>query len=162
MKMEGKTERTDVLDRETLEILGSAPEIMAQSASGQARLREQVMARVDEETKVSSNYLTIRENDGDWNEIAPQVKKKVLRVDHETGEELFLLRMQPGATLEEHDHSTNELCMVLEGDVSFDDFHLKAGDFHYALKGSSHGTASTVSGALLFLQTATVPMHAMA
>jgi len=104
--------------------------------------------------------VTIRADEGQWIEIEPLLERKLLKVDHETGIESYLLRLQPGAAPQRHQHDADELCLVLEGDVSFDDIHLRAGDYHCARKGSWHGRASTVQGALLFLQSAPIPAHA--
>ena len=148
-----KLDRGDVLDQATLELLGSA-QVRADVVPSQhlARLRDRVMKRVDDEAATASPYITIRGDDGPWIETAPLVEKKVLTVNNETGIESYLLRLHPGASPDRHLHEEDELCIVLEGDVSFDDVHLKAGDFHLARKGSWHGRASTVNGALIFLQ----------
>ena len=72
-----KRRQKDVLDRESLELLGNAA---AQADLGTARLsqlRERVMQRVAEEATLSS-FLTIRAGDGEWIEIGPLMEKKVL------------------------------------------------------------------------------------
>jgi len=38
---------------------------------------------------------------------------------------------------------------VLEGDLSFGELHLKAGDFHVATPSSSHPSGRTVNGCLV-------------
>ena len=48
----------------------------------------------------------------------------------------------------------DEYCIVLEGDVSFDDLDLSAGDFHFARQGSSHSIARSRGGALVYLESA--------
>ncbi len=42
-----------------------------------------------------------------------------------------------------------ELSLVLEGDLSFGDLNLKAGDFHVATPSSSHPPGRTVNGCLV-------------
>ena len=152
MTKSGYADRQAVLDQDTLELLGSAPASAHVPAQRMAQLRSRVMRRVDEETAKSNPYITIAAGEGQWIEIEPRMEKKVLNVNKETGIESYLLRLHPGANPDRHRHDDDELCIVLEGDVSFDDVHLKAGDFHLARKGSWHGRASTVNGALLFLQ----------
>ena len=147
-----KLNQDQVLDRDTLELLGSAPALAELPAQRLAQLRDRVLHRIDEEHALSTPYVTIREDDGAWIEVAPLMTKKILNVNQATGIESYLLRLLPGAAPERHQHDEDELCVVLEGDVSFDEIHLKAGDYHYARKGSWHGRASTVHGALLFLQ----------
>ena len=152
MTESGKLNQEQVLDRDTLELLGGATARAEQPAQRMAQLRDRVLRRVDEEPTLSTPYVTIRGDEGAWIEVAPLMTKKILNVNHATGIESYLLRLLPGAAPERHQHDQDELCIVLEGDVSFDDIHLKAGDYHYAQKGSWHGRASTAHGALLFLQ----------
>lgn len=147
-----KSNRKQVLDRGMLELLGSAPRRADISSQRASALRDRVMRRIDEETTGAAPFTTIRADDGAWVEIAPLAEKRVLNVDPDTGTESYLLRLHPGVALAEHRHGEDELCIVLEGDVSFDDINLAAGDYHFARKGSVHGVASTVHGALLFLQ----------
>ena len=145
-----------VLDKDVLELLGAATAHVDLPDSHMQRLRAQVIGSVDADDEVAAPYLTIRADEGTWIELEPMLHKKVLDVD-ENGIESYLLRLQPGASPSRHLHESDELCIVLEGDVSFDDVHLEVGDCHIARKGSWHGTASTVSGALLFLQAAVAP-----
>lgn len=142
-----------VLDQESLELLGTATAIANVPRDRMASLRARVMQNVDNEITPRPGFLTIREDEGPWIEIAPLVEKKVLNIDRKNGTESYLLRLRPGAAPSQHDHDEDELCIVLEGDVSFDDINLEAGDYHFAPKGSSHGVASTTNGAVIFLQT---------
>ena len=141
----------EVLDEATLQLLGASPATVDLPAERMRELRRRVIGSVDD---MSMPFLTIHASEGSWVEVSDLVEKKVLSVDAETGIESYLLRIHPGASPEPHQHESDELCLVLEGDVSFDDVHLKSGDFHFARKGSAHGAASTVNGALLFLQAA--------
>ena len=135
-----------VLDQDVLALLGAATLPADLPRDRMQQLRTKVIAKLDADTGLTSPYLTIRANDGTWIELEPLLEKKVLDVD-DNGIESYLLRMQPGATTGRHQHDSDELCIVLEGDVSFDDVHLTVGDCHIARKGSWHGTASTVHGA---------------
>lgn len=162
MTESSKLNQDQVLDRDTLELLGSVQAPADLPAQRLAQLRDRVLHRIDEEQALATPYVTIREDDGAWIELAPLMTKKILNVNRATGVESYLLRLLPGAAPERHQHDQDELCIVLEGDVSFDDIHLKAGDFHYARKGSWHGRASTVHGALLFLQSGVAAAQATA
>ena len=117
-----------------------------------SRLRARIMRNIDDKHGKPGLFDTIRSNEGEWIEILPNVEKKLLKVDSQTGTESYLLRMQPGATAPAHVHETDELCYVIEGDLSFGDIHLNAGDYHFAHRGSRHESVSTVGGTLLFLQ----------
>jgi quercetin dioxygenase-like cupin family protein len=117
-----------------------------------AHLRSQIMERVAQEKRtVSGQFVTMRADEG-WFELAPKIEKKVLYVDREAGTESYLLRVQPGAVGPAHKHARDELCVVLEGDFYLGDIHLKAGDFHMASAGSTHGQAHSKNGALVFQQ----------
>lgn len=99
-----------------------------------------------------SRFVTVRADEGDWVEIAPQVHSKLLHDDGHVRS--FLLRLAPGARLPTHGHSTEETCLVLEGSLQIGDLDMRAGDFHLALEGSVHGEIASRSGALLFLRAA--------
>ncbi len=145
--------RQSVLDDETLELLGMAPAPVDLPPDRMQALRARVMERISQE-KASElpPFVTIRAGEGEWIEIAPKIEKKCLHIDHAAGTESYLLRVQPGAEAPGHLHEQDELCLVLEGEVTFDDLPLRAGDWHFARKGSRHGTARTQTGALLYLQ----------
>lgn len=162
MTMDKKINAEEILDPDVIELLGSDLVPADIAVQYKTRIRERVMARVDTEEGRCSPYVTIRADEGEWVEIGPLMEKKVLGVDQATGMESYLMRLHPGAATECHEHNEDELCIVLEGDVSFDDIHLQAGDYHLARKGSWHGGANTAHGALLFLQSASSPAQASA
>ena len=116
------------------------------------RLRSLIMDRIAEEKRfAAAQFLTMKADEG-WSELAPKIEKKVLRVDRKAGIESYLLRIQPGAVGPAHNHACSELTVVLEGDIDIGDIHLKAGDFHMASAGSTHGPASCQTNALVFMQ----------
>ncbi len=149
---------SDVLTEEELMLLlSSDPAVLKDVDTGSLRmqsLRSKIMAQVDEQESDSRHdLLTIRADTGDWEELSDKIRKKVLHVDEQSGIETYLLKIDAGAKDAPHIHTTDEHCFVLEGDVSFGDLHLNAGDYHLALKGSRHDEAYSVQGALLYIQT---------
>ncbi len=143
----------DALDEQTLQLLSESPAALdAQPGKG---LRDRVMCRIDEAIgQEVGSFVTVRADDGSWIELAPGLKKKVLKADPITGAESYLLKAGPGAEAPPHRHDYDEHCLVLEGDVSFGDgIVLHAGDYHFAPRGSEHGIARTETGALVYLQT---------
>ena len=92
-----------------------------------------------------------RRSEGVWLDIAPGVQLKMLRVDPPTGERTALLRMEPGASCPEHDHSEVEECFVLEGEVTIDGHDYRPGDYVVAQAGTRHDIIVSVPGALLLL-----------
>ncbi len=142
-----------VLDDQTLELLGAnikpVPLLLERTLSLRARIMDSIEESVPNPIV---DLVTIRASEGDWQEIAPLIYKKVLHIDLSTGIESYLLRVESGAQSPAHEHPHDELCLVLEGEVYFEDIHLKTGDYHFAPKGSLHGIAQSETGALLFLQ----------
>ncbi|MGV6808755.1 MAG: cupin domain-containing protein [bacterium] len=98
------------------------------------------------------NTLTIRAKEGEWVEIRPKVKIKPLYLDRQAGSRSFLMQLQPGASWPTHEHTYDEECIVLEGDVRIGDLSVSAGDYHLAPKGVTHGELTSDNGALLFLR----------
>lgn len=143
---------TDILDEEVVTALGNGIASETIGREREERLRARVLERIDNTPPNMSLFETIRAAEGDWIEVSPLVEKKILQVDAERGVESYLLRMSAGATVVSHHHDSDELCFVIEGDVTFGEVSLKTGDYHCARQGSEHAEASTVSGALLFLQ----------
>ena len=114
-------------------------------------LRERILAGAGAARRPGSvAHLTIRGDEGSWVSLMPRISIKVLREDASTRS--YLLRMAPGAKLPAHDHSLEEECMVLEGDVWLGDIHAHAGDYHLARRGLPHGELTTEGGCLLFLR----------
>lgn len=121
------------------------------------KLRARVMERVDESVASQSGLVTVRsDSDALWVDLGPDSKKKTLRIDEENGTELCLLRMQAGTGVGRHHHDVDELCLVLEGDLTIDDIEMTVGDFHFAPKGSWHQNVGTKNGALILLQ---IPLY---
>ena len=121
------------------------------------KLKARVMERIDESVAANSGLITVRaDNESLWVDLSPTSKKKTLRIDRENGTELCLLRMQAGTAVGRHHHDVDELCLVLEGDLTIDDIEMTAGDFHFAPMGSWHDQVSTQNGALILLQ---IPLY---
>jgi len=95
-------------------------------------------------------FVTVRANEGEWVEIAPQVHSKLLHNDG--GSRSYLLRLAPGGRVPAHSHPAEETCVVLEGSAALGDVEVHAGDFHLALAGSVHGEITSRTGALLYLR----------
>jgi len=145
----------EALDEQTLQLLGDAPAVSGTTPEQMQKLRNRVMQRVDDDpANAVQPFLTVRDRDGAWIEIAPKIRKKVLMANPETGAETYLLRAEPGAASPPHSHELDEHCLVLEGEMAFDDgVQLKAGDYHFAPAGSEHGIARTDVGVLVYVQT---------
>ncbi|MBL4711355.1 MAG: cupin domain-containing protein [Gammaproteobacteria bacterium] len=150
-------EMDTALSDEELLLLSSEPAALDTvdiNSSRMQSLRARVMSQVDEQPLPDlGKLITVKTDDGDWQQLNDKISKKTLYIDEQKGQEAFLLRIKPGAEAEPHQHSSDEHCIVLEGSFSFGDLHLHAGDYHFAPKGSWHTKAHSVSGALLYIQT---------
>jgi ChrR Cupin-like domain len=119
-----------------------------------AGLFDTILAAIDADAKELPGTVTRRAGSGVWTEMAPGVTCTILFDDPVTKRRSMLVRALPGSVYESHIHDQGyEECLVLEGDLIMGDLTLSTGDFHVAAKGSSHPTATTKSGCLLYLST---------
>lgn len=95
-----------------------------------------------------------RAHEGAWvHPGVPGVAVKTLFVDHETGYETVLVRMERGARFPTHRHAGYEECYVLQGDVRSGEVELSAGDYQRMAGGTLHEALSTNNGCLLLIVT---------
>jgi anti-sigma factor ChrR (cupin superfamily) len=96
--------------------------------------------------------VVVRANEVKWRPSGiVGVQLKVLLKDPSSGNWTMLLRMEPGSTYPSHRHSTLEQCLIVEGEVCFDDMTLQAGDFEAAPPGTRHAALSSPKGCVLLL-----------
>ena len=110
---------------------------------------EKILGRIEGEGADLPGTVTRRAGSAKWFEISPGIKGRVLHVDRVQNRQYLLIRMAPGAFYHPHAHDSDEQSLVLEGDLSFGDLNLKAGDFHVATPSSSHPPGRTVNGCLV-------------
>jgi len=138
------------LDEQTLGLLGENQATVDVPQDRLDKVFSTVLGRINaEELAKQSDFITVRA-DSAWQQIAPLIEKKVLYLDEKTGTESYLLRAEAGAETPAHDHDKHELCLVLEGDITYDDLTLYAGDYHFAAMGTAHSTARTSQGTVCF------------
>jgi quercetin dioxygenase-like cupin family protein len=151
-----------VLDDETLSLIGSAQRPVEIANNRLKDLRTRIMGCIEaEERAEQSGLLTVHADDGCWERIAPKIEKKVLQIDQQSGTEAYLLRVEAGAGAPPHRHQTDEICIMLDGEIRYGDFYLRAGDYHFAPKESVHSEAHSETGTLLFIRAgieSTVPV----
>jgi anti-sigma factor ChrR (cupin superfamily) len=63
----------------------------------------------------------------------------------------WLVKLDAGATYPRHRHSAYEHCLVLEGEVQFDEYTLRAGDYEVAGPDTDHSAFRSERGAVLFI-----------
>lgn len=116
-----------------------------------ASLRERVLARVHAKAAKTTALRTIRAEEG-WTDFAPGIRFKMLYRDEISGTSSMLARLDPGVVMPEHTHSGVEECYVIEGDLTYGDHTIRAGDYHVAASGATHLPMSTAKGALVYLR----------
>lgn len=94
--------------------------------------------------------VTIGADDGVWTAIAHGVESKILCRDGEMVSRF--IRLQAGASLPANRCTSEEECMMLEGDAYFGDRLVCAGDFHLTSAGADRAMLLTDSGALIFVR----------
>ncbi len=130
------------------------------SPARSAAIKARLFARVGDGRKqrAAAPLVTVRADEG-WRELMPKIFAK--RVYTDGWAESYLVRMEPGCCAPPHDHPEDEECAVLEGELMIGDIRLRAGDFHIAHRGSSHGATTTATGALVMLRYAAPLSHFM-
>lgn len=155
MSKQNDRHTSNEMDADTLSLFGDSLATQGLPDGRKNALFSRIMGRIDENEKAQEpDLITVHADEGEWVTIAPKIEKKRLFLDSARNIESYLLRIQPGAEAPGHTHEEDEYCLVLEGDVEFDEIQLNAGDFHLARRGSRHGTAHSRNGALLYLESA--------
>lgn len=101
-----------------------------------------------------AGFHVVRRDEGEWQTVAPGVETKLLWHDHATGRRTFMLRMQAGAVMIEHDHRRDEELLVIEGDMVVNGVAFGPGDFHVGFAGSHHPHVTTRFGCLCLVSLA--------
>ncbi len=97
---------------------------------------------------MASRFVAV--NDLPWeNAIFPGVEYKTLAMDKEAGTMTVLMRMAPGATLPDHEHTLTEQTYVLAGRLVDVDGECGPGDFVYRPAGSRHSATCPEGGLML-------------
>lgn len=148
----------DALDDGVLRVLleGVAP--AALSADAIERSLGFVLQGIREPFSHLRPPITVRADEGEWIRIAPKVEMKILQVDRIQRTQTILLRLQPGAKLPSHEHEGDEDNLMLEGECTWGDLTIRAGDYHAMPKGTRHGAITSSTGALVYVRGAlTIP-----
>jgi len=87
-----------------------------------------------------------------WITLAPGIEIKPLRVDHAQRSQTSLWRLAAGAVLPEHDHSAEEECLIVSGDMEWNGVRYGEGDFITVRSGFHHSTMHSPNGATLLIR----------
>jgi anti-sigma factor ChrR (cupin superfamily) len=119
------------------------------------RVKEALLRRIAaaEDAPAAASSLVIRRaNEDGWKPSPyPGISLRILHTDRTRRQFTALLRMAPGATFPVHDHSGDEECYVLDGDLRVAGHVLGPGDYQYAPSGSRHVEQTTEGGCTCLL-----------
>jgi anti-sigma factor ChrR (cupin superfamily) len=136
------------LDADIVDLLNGAPSSAPADQAALARVKRRVLARIAEAQ--STEHVTVRAGDGQWQPFGPGLTLKVL---HEAGGVMsYLVRLAPGAVLPPHRHPMDEECVVLEGALRIGELEVAAGGFHLGRHDRLHMPIVSEHGALIFLR----------
>jgi quercetin dioxygenase-like cupin family protein len=96
--------------------------------------------------------LIVRAAECEWRPLVSGVSIKLLRTDAAAGNMTAYFRLEPGASLDSHEHAQPEECLVLEGEIFIGAHRLAAGDMHMAAAGTMHAAVTSPRGALLLVR----------
>jgi quercetin dioxygenase-like cupin family protein len=122
-------------------------------------LRGNLRARVLAECGKPYTTLIVRAAESEWRSLVPGVSIKLLRSDEAAKNMTAYFRLEPGASLDSHEHTQPEECLVLEGEIFIGAHRLAAGDMHLAAAGSVHAAVTSPRGALLLVRSQICPGH---
>jgi quercetin dioxygenase-like cupin family protein len=141
---------TDALDPDAIAELAQAAGSGEPPRDRRDAMYQRVLARIRAHSPAGT--VTVRAREGNWIRIAPKIEIKVLNESRARNEQTTLWRLEPGAVLASHAHSTDEECLVLEGEIHFENYYVRAGDYHLARGGHRHPTIESTEGALMMIR----------
>lgn len=143
------SKRKSILSDEIRDTLLDSLEPVDPGVEAAERIRGRLMSKIAVDQSKDA-LTTVEAGSGDWFEPIPGNAVKVLRQDDESMS--ILVRLEPGTVFPAHFHPADEETYVVEGETWFGDIHLKAGDYHLAPKGTTHGAVTTETGCLLLIR----------
>lgn len=102
--------------------------------------------------------VTVRAGAGEWIEVSPGLKIKIMNRIEAANRQTFMAWLQPGAEYVDHDHDQDEEIYMIEGDLIIGELVLNAGDFHVARAGRHHPVHRTRAGCLCLISQAISPV----
>jgi quercetin dioxygenase-like cupin family protein len=116
-----------------------------------AEAPESLFARIEQRIAAEAAVpasRTIRADEGKWRPVCSGVTSKLLHRMLEIGRQTILVKVEPGAVYDGHEHDDDEELYMLSGDLNIGGVELGPGDFHLARKGSRHPRATTRDGCM--------------
>lgn len=144
------------LDESLQTITGLSEEIAAAMPTPRKAVKDALMSAITGQPaapaeSVTKEQMFLYANDGEWQELFPGIRIRVLHYNEADGRTMFLARLGPGSAYPAHRHKGLEECLVLEGDLHVDGRVLRAGDFTAAYDENVHIDTHSEEGCLLLL-----------
>ena len=120
-------------------------------------LRDRILTQVRQTEATPELFEFVRgDRETGWVPMkVPGAFVKLLSIQPDKGYAVVLGKLTPGTHYPAHTHIGSEQIYVLEGDLHIGDVRLKAGDFHNAKAGSSHGVNFSTGGCTIMAIVAT-------
>lgn len=123
-------------------------------AARRAAMLERITGLISEQPPKTT---TVRGEGVEWVSFSPNVWVKTLRRDVDRNLQMVLFRIAPGGVVPAHQHTREEECLVLEGEIFIGGHRVGTGDLHIAGAGAHHGDITTQTGALVMVRSEMPP-----
>ncbi len=131
-----------------------APLALGAEVAPPPNLLDGIEARIRDSGVELPGTVTMRANAGEWTDMAPGLRIKMLNQITKIGRQTFMAELSPGAEYVDHDHGQDEEIYMISGDLIIGDFVLNAGDFHVAHAGKHHPTHRSRTGCVCIISQA--------
>ncbi|MEM8501219.1 MAG: cupin domain-containing protein [Pseudomonadota bacterium] len=99
--------------------------------------------------------MTLGPEDVPWEPFDTGIERQLLTADPKDGTETAIYRLQPGARFVEHEHTHQETCWVVQGELLIGDHLVRPGQMHVAEIGHAHPEIIARTEALLLIRSQT-------
>ncbi|MEM7003435.1 MAG: cupin domain-containing protein [Pseudomonadota bacterium] len=96
--------------------------------------------------------VTISQNAAAWEPFDDGIERQLLVADQGDGTETAIYRLDPGAKFVTHQHTHQETCWVVQGEILVGDHLVQPGDMHVADIGHAHPEIVARTKALLLIR----------
>ena len=139
--------RASVLDRATVRRIAGSLSAGELPRAQRNSMRERITSRI-----AGGSSGAAQEPSVGWQAFWPNVWVKVLRQDIHNKTQTTLLRVLPGGVVPAREHTRDEECLVLEGEVFIGGHRIGQGDLHVATPDTRHRDITTRTGAMLMVR----------
>jgi anti-sigma factor ChrR (cupin superfamily) len=131
-----------------------APLALAEEVTPPNNLLAGIEAQIQNSEVELPGTITKRANSGEWTDVAPGLRIKMLNQIAKIKRQTFIAEFLPGTEYVDHSHDQDEEIYIISGDLIIGDIVLNAGDFHVAYAGKHHPTHRTRTGCVCIISQA--------